>query len=80
VRVRVLAAVVSLPDLLMREGAHPEKPPPPFTPEWDLISVVDRLGKGLSAIETGQIVAALPISGITFHRLETAVQLLKKLG
>ena len=27
VRVRVLAAGVSLPDLLMREGVHPEKPP-----------------------------------------------------
>jgi NADPH:quinone reductase len=29
VRVRVLAAGVSLPDLLMREGVHPEKPPLP---------------------------------------------------
>ena len=27
VRVRVLAAGVSLPDLLMREGVHPETPP-----------------------------------------------------
>jgi NADPH2:quinone reductase len=26
VRVKVLAAGVSLPDLLMREGVHPEKP------------------------------------------------------
>ena len=30
VRVRVLAAGVSLPDLLMREGVHPEKPPLPY--------------------------------------------------
>jgi len=29
VRVRVLAAGVSLPDLLMREGVHPETPPLP---------------------------------------------------
>ena len=28
VRVRVLAAGVSLPDLLMREGVHPETPAP----------------------------------------------------
>ena len=28
-RVRVLAAGVSLPDLLMREGVHPERPPLP---------------------------------------------------
>ena len=63
VRVRVLAAGVAYPDLLMREGVHPEKPPLPFTPGWDLIGVVDRLGKGVSGIEPGQIIAALPISG-----------------
>ncbi|HYM06130.1 MAG TPA: medium chain dehydrogenase/reductase family protein [Terriglobales bacterium] len=63
VRVRVLAAGVSLPDLLMREGVHPETPALPFTPGWDLIGVVDRLGAGISGIEPGQIVAALPISG-----------------
>jgi NADPH2:quinone reductase len=63
VRVRVLAAGVSLPDLLMREGVHPETPPLPFTPGWDLIGVVDRLGDGLSGLEPGQMVAALPISG-----------------
>jgi NADPH2:quinone reductase len=63
VRVSVLAAGVSLPDLMMREGVHPETPPLPFTPGWDLIGVVDRLGAGLSGLEPGQIVAALPISG-----------------
>ncbi|MGQ0665397.1 MAG: medium chain dehydrogenase/reductase family protein, partial [Nitrospiraceae bacterium] len=63
VRVRVLAAGVSLPDLLMREGVHPETPPLPFTPGWDLIGVVDRLGHGISGLEPGQIVAALPIYG-----------------
>src|SRR5262249_7272710 len=59
VRVRVLAAGVSLPDIMMREGIHPETPPLPFTPGWDLIGVVDRLGGGVSGIERGQIVAAL---------------------
>jgi len=63
VRVRVLAAGVSLPDLLMREGVHPETPPLPFTPGWDLVGVVDRLGDGISGIEPGQTVAALPITG-----------------
>jgi NADPH:quinone reductase-like Zn-dependent oxidoreductase len=47
----------------MREGVHPESPRLPFTPGWDLIGVVDRLGSGVSGIEPGQIVAALPISG-----------------
>jgi NADPH2:quinone reductase len=63
VRVRVLAAGVGLPDIMMREGMHPETPPLPFTPGWDLVGVVDRLGVGVSGIEPGQIIAALPISG-----------------
>src|SRR6266571_450797 len=60
VRVRVLAAGVSLPDVMAREGVHPETPPVPFTPGWDLVGVVDRLGDGISGIEPGQMVAALP--------------------
>lgn len=63
VRVRVLAAGVSLPDVMAREGVHPETPPVPFTPGWDFVGVVDRLGNGVSGIEPGRIVAALPIHG-----------------
>jgi NADPH:quinone reductase len=63
VRVRVLAAGVSLPDIKAREGVHPETPPVPFTPGWDLVGVVERLGASISGIEPGQIVAAMPIHG-----------------
>jgi NADPH2:quinone reductase len=63
VRVRVIAAGVSLPDVMMREGVHPETPLLPFTPGWDLVGVVDRVGSGVSGLEPGRIVAALPISG-----------------
>jgi len=63
VRVRVLAAGVSLPDIMAREGVHPETPPVPYTPGWDLVGEVDRLGNGVSGIESGQIVAAMPIHG-----------------
>ena len=63
VRVRVLAAGVCLPDLLMREGVHPETPRLPFTPGWDLVGVAERLGDGVSGVEAGQTFAALPISG-----------------
>jgi NADPH:quinone reductase-like Zn-dependent oxidoreductase len=63
VRVRVLAAGVALPDVMAREGVHPETPRVPFTPGWDLVGAVDRLGEGVSGIEPGQIVAAMPISG-----------------
>jgi NADPH2:quinone reductase len=63
VRVRVLAAGVSLPDIMAREGVHPETPRVPFTPGWDLVGVVDRLGDGVSGTEPGQVVAAMPIHG-----------------
>ena len=63
VRVRVLAAGVSLPDVMARQGIHPETPLPPYTPGWDLVGVVDQLGDGVSGIEPGQKVAAMPIHG-----------------
>jgi len=63
VRVRVLAAGVSLPDIMAREGVHPETPPVPYTPGWDLVGAVDRIGNGVSGIKSGQIVAAMPIHG-----------------
>jgi len=63
VRVRVLAAGVSLPDIMAREGVHPETPPVPFTPGWDLVGVVDRLGASVPGVHPGQIVAAMPIHG-----------------
>jgi NADPH2:quinone reductase len=63
VRVKVLAAGVSLPDVLAREGVHPETPRVPYTPGWDLIGSVDQLGEGAGAFELGQTVAAMPIHG-----------------
>jgi NADPH:quinone reductase-like Zn-dependent oxidoreductase len=66
VRVKVLAAGVSFADILMREGVHPESwnlGRTPFTPGWDVIGVVDKLGDKVSTWQAGQIVAALPIVG-----------------
>ena len=63
VRVRVLAAGVALPDVMARQGIHPETPAVPYTPGWDLVGEVERLGTGVSGFEPGQIVAAMPIHG-----------------
>jgi NADPH:quinone reductase-like Zn-dependent oxidoreductase len=65
VRVKVLAAGVSLADIFMREGAHPESMNrrTPFTLGWDVVGVVDKLGDNVSTWQTGQMVAALPIVG-----------------
>jgi NADPH2:quinone reductase len=63
VRVRVLAAGVAMPDVMAREGVHPETPAVPYTPGWDLVGVVDKLGPGASSFEPGQMVTAMPIHG-----------------
>jgi NADPH2:quinone reductase len=63
VRVKVLAAGVSLPDVLAREGIHPETPRVPYTPGWDLVGLVDQIGEGVSGFKLGQTVAAMPIRG-----------------
>src|SRR5262245_28395713 len=48
---------------MAREGIHPETPAVPYTPGWDLVGVVDRLGAGASGVQPGEVVAAMPISG-----------------
>jgi NADPH:quinone reductase-like Zn-dependent oxidoreductase len=62
-RVCVFAAGVSFADLLMREGVHPEKTILPFTPGWDVVGVVEKIGEDASQAMVGQMVAALPIHG-----------------
>jgi NADPH:quinone reductase len=63
VRVKVLAAGVAMPDVMAREGIHPETPRVPYTPGWDLVGLVDSLGDGVAGFQPGQLVAAMPISG-----------------
>jgi NADPH2:quinone reductase len=78
VRVKVLAAGVGLPDLLAREGVHPETPRVPYTPGWDLVGTVDAIGARVSGFLCGQSVAAMPIHGcyaqyvcVAAHKLTT---------
>lgn len=63
IRVKILAAGVGLPDLLAREGVHPETPRVPYTPGWDFVGTVDLLGEGVTNFELRQTVAAMPIHG-----------------
>ncbi len=63
VQVKVLAAGVGLPDVLAREGVHPETPRVPYTPGWDLVGTINQLGEGVRGFELGQTVAAMPIHG-----------------
>lgn len=63
VRVKVLAAGVAMPDVMAREGIHPETPRVPYTPGWDLVGVVDALGDRVADVECGHVVAAMPVRG-----------------
>ncbi len=56
VRVRVEAASLNFPDLLMLKGEYQFKPEPPFTVGMDLAGVVDAVGEGV-AIPLGTRVA-----------------------
>ena len=68
VRVKILTAGVSLADILIREGIHPESVfrRTPFSLGWDIVGIVDKVGEKVSKTSTWQIgdsVAALPIVG-----------------
>lgn len=56
VLVRVLAASVNFPDLLMTRGEYQFKPPLPFTPGLDLAGEVAALGEGVTGWAIGDAV------------------------
>ncbi len=57
VRVRVEAASLNFPDLLMLRGEYQFKPKPPFIVGMDLAGIVDALGAGVTALAPGMRVA-----------------------
>ena len=63
IRVRIVAAGVGYPDVLIREGTYPGGPRPPFTPGYELIGTVDKLGAGAREFELGQRVGAITVYG-----------------
>lgn len=56
-RVRTLVAGVSFQDIMHRRGIA--APKAPFTPGYDIVGMVDKLGEDVSGLEVGQTVAAL---------------------
>jgi len=63
VRVRILVAGVGYPDVLIREGTYPGGPKPPFTPGYEFIGTVDKLGAGVESFKLGQTVGAISVYG-----------------
>lgn len=69
VRVRVLAAGVSVTDAQLRAGTYLGVPQPPFTPGYELVGVVDELGSGCSRLRIGDRVASLTVWGAYAERV-----------
>ena len=57
VRVKMEAASLNFPDLLMLKGDYQFRPEPPFIVGMDLCGVVDALGEGVSGFGIGERVA-----------------------
>jgi len=69
VRVRVLAAGVSFTDAQLRAGTYLGVPKPPFTPGYELVGVVEELGRNCSRLRPGDRVAALTAYGAYAERV-----------
>jgi len=63
VRLKVLVTGVAFADVLMRYGMYPNTPPLPFSPGYDVVGVIDAVGKSVSRFAVGETVAALTMFG-----------------
>ena len=64
VRVKVLATSAAFTDTMIRKGVYPDvKEKPPFSPGYDMVGVVDKLGEGATRLKVGQVVADLTVIG-----------------
>lgn len=64
VRIKVIATSAAFTDVMIRKGKYPEvKEKPPFSPGYDMVGVVDKLGEGVTQFQVGQRVAALTVIG-----------------
>jgi NADPH:quinone reductase-like Zn-dependent oxidoreductase len=64
VRIKVLAAGTGFTDTMIRRGRYPDfKGPLPFTPGYEIVGVVEKLGPGVAAPIAGQMVADLCVVG-----------------
>ena len=61
--VRVLASGVSFTDAQLRAGTYLGGPKPPFTPGYELVGVVEKLGPGCTRLRAGDRVGALTVWG-----------------
>ena len=62
-RIRILYTGIGFTDVLMRYGNYIYAPKIPFVPGYEIIGIVDAIGKQVTDISVGQSVAALTVHG-----------------
>jgi NADPH2:quinone reductase len=79
VRVKVRAASVNFPDLLMTRGEYQHKPPLPFIPGLELAGEIDAVGEGVTAWKAGDaVVGGARIGGFSDYAICMAAALRPK--
>ncbi|WP_222982083.1 medium chain dehydrogenase/reductase family protein [Flagellimonas meishanensis] len=64
VRIKVLKTCANFTDIMIRKGKYPDvKDKPPFSPGYDMVGVVDKLGKGVEEFKVGDRVADMTVIG-----------------
>jgi NADPH2:quinone reductase len=78
-RVRVRAAAVNFPDLLMTRGEYQHKPPLPFIPGLEIAGEIEALGEGAGGWRIGDAVVGSPrIGGFSDRAIVTVAGLRPK--
>ncbi|TFZ00471.1 NADPH:quinone oxidoreductase family protein [Ramlibacter henchirensis] len=73
VLVRIEAASLNFPDLLIVQNKYQIKPPLPFVPGSEYAGVVEAAGEGVTQLKVGQRIACLPgTGGFATHALAPA--------
>jgi NADPH2:quinone reductase len=77
VRVRVRAASLNFPDLLIVRNLYQMKPPLPFVPGAEFSGTVDAVGEGVKHLKVGDRVAAIGVTGgFATHACVSAAQVM----
>ncbi len=64
VRVKVLVTSAAFTDVMIRKGQYPDvKEKPPFSPGYDMVGIVDKLGEEVTHTKVGLRVADLTVIG-----------------
>lgn len=63
VLVRTAAIALNFADLFVRAGVYPHTPKPPFVPGMEISGTIEAVGDGVTDLDTGQRVVAVPLFG-----------------